>query len=110
MKSDNALENNHFVDGHSTKILCCEQESAFPDPPQAVLPPVPVPAPVALAPIPAITSSNSSSSSSSSSSSAMTIIIPQPANVIPVTSAQVIASIPAANPGGQTEIDAVSSE
>merc|ERR1719382_144918 len=27
------LENNYFVDGCSAKILCCEQESAYPDPP-----------------------------------------------------------------------------
>jgi len=27
------VENNYFVDGCSAKILCCEQESAYPDPP-----------------------------------------------------------------------------
>ena len=34
------LENNYFVDQCSAKILCCEQESAFPDPSTgAILPP-----------------------------------------------------------------------
>merc|ERR1719491_1352751 len=28
-----ASKNNYFVDGCSAKILCCEQESAYPDPP-----------------------------------------------------------------------------
>jgi len=30
---DDGLENNYFVEGCSAKILCCEQESAYPDPP-----------------------------------------------------------------------------
>merc|ERR1712151_1413005 len=33
MHSGDEVENNYFVDGCSAKILCCEPESAFPDPP-----------------------------------------------------------------------------
>ena len=110
MQSGDTVENNYFVDGCSAKILCCEQESEFLDPPQAILPPVPAPAPATFEPVLVEISPDSSSSSSSSSSSAVTIVIPQPANVIPTSSAQVLASIYAVNPGGMTEIDVISSE
>ena len=33
MKAGDTIENNYFVPGCSAKLLCCEQESAFPDPP-----------------------------------------------------------------------------
>ena len=33
MKQGDTIENNYFVPGCSAKLLCCEQESAFPDPP-----------------------------------------------------------------------------
>ena len=33
MKAGDTVENNYFVPGCSAKLLCCEQESAFPDPP-----------------------------------------------------------------------------
>ena len=33
MKAGDDIENNYFVPGCSAKLLCCEQESAFPDPP-----------------------------------------------------------------------------
>jgi len=33
MKAGDSLENNYFVHGCSAKILCCEPESAYPDPP-----------------------------------------------------------------------------
>merc|ERR1712021_70935 len=60
MHSGDTDENNFFVDGCSAKMLCCEQESAFPDPPQPILtaaptspptsppssPPTPAPVPV----------------------------------------------------------------
>merc|ERR1719232_274080 len=33
LHSSDTVDNNYFVDGCSAKMLCCEPESAFPDPP-----------------------------------------------------------------------------
>jgi len=33
LQPGDAIDNNYFVDGCSAKMLCCEQESAYPDPP-----------------------------------------------------------------------------
>jgi len=33
LQPGDAVDNNYFVDGCSAKMLCCEQESAYPDPP-----------------------------------------------------------------------------
>merc|ERR1740121_1050516 len=33
MKSGDSIENNYFIPGCSAKLLCCEPQSAFPDPP-----------------------------------------------------------------------------
>merc|ERR1712176_1309743 len=39
MQSGDVYENNYFVHGCSAKLLCCEPESAFPDPPLINQPP-----------------------------------------------------------------------
>merc|ERR1711862_551346 len=33
LHSSDTVDNNYFVDGCSAKMLCCEPESAYPDPP-----------------------------------------------------------------------------
>jgi len=45
MSTGDTVENNYFVPGCSAKLLCCEPESAYPDPPiGGALPPVTMPA------------------------------------------------------------------
>jgi len=86
VQSGDAVENNYFVDGCSAKMLCCEQDSAFPDPPQAILTsaptesptPVPTSAPTE-SPTPVPTSAPTPSPTPvppTGSSTSITVIVP----------------------------------